>query len=86
MAAAGIVVLDPRGGDAALAEANGRFHVFIQGGAMANGRLWATNGALRMHDADFGRAMQPAGRGEGVECWCVEDAAMRGGETAGGRN
>jgi len=74
----GIIVLDPRDGDAALAEANGRFHIFIQGGAMADGMLCATNGALRMRNEDLAVICALLGAPDGTECWCVEDAAMAG--------
>ncbi len=74
-------MLDPRGGEAALAEANGRFHLFIQGGPVrADGQLAATNGALRMHNADLAALLRTLGPGQGVECWCIGDAALH--ETA----
>jgi hypothetical protein len=45
----GVIVLTPTAGDAALADANGRFHLLIQGGAAAPGqRLRPTNGSLRL--------------------------------------
>ena len=45
----GVIVLEGIGGDAALAEANGRFHVLIEGGKPAKGdALAATAGALRL--------------------------------------
>jgi hypothetical protein len=72
----GIIVLDPCGGEAALAEANGRFHFFIQGGATLDGLLCATGGALRMHDEDLQLLRAMLDETAGVECWCVEDAAM----------
>ena len=49
----GVIVLTPMAGDAALADANGRFCVVIQGGTLAPGRrLRPTNGALRLMDKD----------------------------------
>jgi len=49
----GVVVLTPAAGDAALADANGRFCIVIQGGTLAPGRrLRPTNGALRLTDKD----------------------------------
>jgi len=49
----GVIVLTPTGGDAALADANGRFHVLIQGGAPAHERrLRPTNGSLRLGNRD----------------------------------
>jgi hypothetical protein len=44
-----VVVLDPIDGEAALADANGRFQVLIHGGVEEpDGRLRVTNGALRL--------------------------------------
>lgn len=80
----GILVLDPCDGDAALAEANGRFHVFIQGGPLSDGRLCATNGALRMADDDLATLCQLLADAVGTECWCTEDAAQPVGEAAAG--
>jgi len=49
----GVIVLTPTAGDAALADANGRFCIVIQGGTLAQGRrLRPTNGALRLTDKD----------------------------------
>ena len=47
----GVIVLEGISGDAALAEANGRFHVLIEGGKPANAdTLAATAGALRLRN------------------------------------
>jgi hypothetical protein len=47
----GALVIEARTGDAALAEANGRFRFLVQGGATGNdGSLCATAGALRLED------------------------------------
>jgi len=80
----GLVVLEAVSGDAALAEANGRFHIFIQGGAPARGgRLGRTNGCLRMFDADLKkliariRAMRP------IVCECLVDPHFEGERTVG---
>ena len=45
------VVLEPVSGQAALADANGRFRLFIQGGG-DDGSLPATTGAVRLRDRD----------------------------------
>jgi hypothetical protein len=52
--AAGLVLLQPKQGDAALADANGRFGFFIQGGARSRNRLLrpTQDGSLRLSDRD----------------------------------
>ena len=69
----GVILMEPTRGDAALAEANGRFTIFIQGGsASKNERLRATNGALRLRDQDL-RTLMAALRGKSrIVCHCVE--------------
>jgi len=48
----GVVVLEAAGGEAALADANGRFRLFIQGGELSlDGRLRVTAGAMRLTNA-----------------------------------
>jgi hypothetical protein len=76
----GVLVLDPCDGNAALAEANGRFHLFIQGGEMSGGQLCATNGALRMADDELAVLCRLLADAVGTECWCTEDAALAAGE------
>jgi hypothetical protein len=50
----GAIVLLPLSGDAALADANGRFEILIHGGALSpDGRLRATSGHFRVADADL---------------------------------
>ena len=50
---AGVVVLEPRNGDAALADANGRFRFLIHGGkSAAGGGLRPTDGSLRLSNRD----------------------------------
>ena len=50
---AGVVVLEPRNGDAALADANGRFRFLIHGGKpAAGGGLRPTDGSLRLSNRD----------------------------------
>jgi hypothetical protein len=69
----GIVLLQPTSGDAALAEANGRFLLAIHGGrTAAQRRLRSTNGCIRMYDHDLslliGRLVWEAN----VTCECAE--------------
>ncbi|HKC62156.1 MAG TPA: hypothetical protein VKB86_00895, partial [Pyrinomonadaceae bacterium] len=84
----GIIVMEPTAGEAALAEANGRFTFFIQGGARAtNERLRATNGALRLHDEDHKELLTAVTGLTGLTCQCVqasaaEDAALIEGSPA----
>jgi len=50
----GVVVLDATSGDAALAEANGRFHTLIVGGEeTAKGELRSTAGSFRLSDRNL---------------------------------
>jgi len=73
----GVLVLTGSGGDAALAEANGRFHILLHGGGLgAGGRLCATNGALRMDDDKLKILLGLFAVHAGMECWCVEDRAL----------
>ena len=69
----GIVLLGARQGDAVLADANGRFGFFIQGGRLSrNGALRPTNGSLRLSDRDmraFLNVLRPLGE---IDCHCVE--------------
>jgi hypothetical protein len=49
----GVIVLEPKAGDAVLADAHGRFRFLIQGGAIGHDdRLRATSGALRIFNSD----------------------------------
>jgi len=70
---AGVILLLPLLGDAALADANGRHGFFIQGGARSrNRRLRPTqDGSLRLSDRDqqkFIKALQKAGD---INCHCL---------------
>jgi hypothetical protein len=69
---AGIVLLQPQSGDAILADANGRFGFFIQGGRLSRkGALRPTEGSLRLADRDL-RSLLSALRKLGpVDCACV---------------
>jgi hypothetical protein len=69
----GVIVMEPTKGDAALAEANGRFIFFIQGGATGgNDRLRATNGSLRLRDHDLRKLIASLRGLNAVVCSCVE--------------
>lgn len=74
----GILVLSGASGDAALAEASGRFHLFIQGGPLyKDGRLCSTNGALRMRNADLAALLALLKTTpQKVDCWCVNDSVI----------
>lgn len=68
----GVVVLQPTAGEAALADANGRFHLLIQGGRLGRGRrLRPTNGALRLANRDQKRLIDLLRRRRDVVCECV---------------
>ena len=68
----GVLVLEPMDGEAALADANGRFRLLIQGGSSGPGRLLRpTNGSLRLanrHMRVLIRAVSDLGA---IECHCV---------------
>jgi hypothetical protein len=69
--AAGIILLQPKAGDAALADANGRFGFFIQGGALSrDGRLRPTDGSLRLSNRHQRKLINVLRRGNGVDCQC----------------
>jgi hypothetical protein len=69
----GVIVLDALAGDAALAEANGRFHIFIQGGALGRGgRLRSTNGCLRLFDTDLKTLIARIKSMGAIVCECIE--------------
>jgi hypothetical protein len=77
----GIIVLEPTAGDAALAEANGRFTFFIQGGACSpEQRLRATNGALRLYDEDHKELLTTVTGLSGLTCQCVQTAQTENAE------
>ncbi len=73
-----VLVLQPAGGDAALADANGRFHTLIQGGKEGRGKkLLPTNGSLRLRDKDQKRLMLAMDADENIECE-VRTGAVKG--------
>lgn len=61
--AGGVVLLEPVLGPAALADAHGRFRLFIQGGA-GDERLHTTAGAVRLFDRDLSRLVALMRRAE----------------------
>lgn len=76
---AGIVLLQPRNGDAALADANGRFVFFIQGGDPSpDGGLRPTNGSLRLYNRDQKRLVSLLQRTQGSICVVVETTGLKG--------
>ena len=78
----GVIVLEPVSGEAALAEANGRFHFLIAGGPRAGtGELVSTAGSLRLAD-EHQRALSVALRkSANVRCEIRQraDLAVQGG-------
>ncbi len=72
----GIAVLTPAGGDAALADAAGRFEIWVHGGPPSRDcALRATNGALRLANSDQRRLMRAlADLRAGVSAECKESA------------
>jgi hypothetical protein len=81
-----VLVLQPVGGDAALADANGRFHTLIQGGKESRDkRLLPTNGSLRLRDKDQKKLLRALGLKTALECECeVRAGAARGKPVAEG--
>ncbi len=74
----GIVVLEGVSGDAALAEANGRFHVLIIGGKRsANGELRSTAGSLRLSDEGQKLLVSALRKLRDVGCEIDEDASVK---------
>jgi hypothetical protein len=69
----GVVVLEAVAGDAALAEANGRFHILLQGGRRAaNGGLRSSAGALRLANDDLHLLMAALKKADELSCEIVE--------------
>jgi len=67
----GVLVLRPAAGSAALADANGRFYLFIQGGrTSSHGRLRPTNGSLRLANRDQERLVRILRKCRDVMCEC----------------
>jgi len=75
--ACSLILMRATDGDAALAEANGRFHIAIQGGRLGrDGRLKATAGAFRISDAHMKCLIALLDGADQVICDCREDAAQ----------
>jgi hypothetical protein len=71
-----VIVLEGVSGDAATAEANGRFHFLIQGGkTSANDRLRATAGSLRLANDDLRSLVALLRKHEDATCSIDERAA-----------
>jgi len=78
---AGVLILEGVTGDAALADANGRFSFAIQGGELASsGQLRSTAGSLRMHNADLRTLIPAVTRTHASTCEIIE-VEGEGGET-----
>jgi hypothetical protein len=74
-AGTGAVLLEPASGQAALADAHGRFRLFIQGGGDDDEGLRATAGGVRIHDRDQQRLASLVRRASGrVLCEVVTTA------------
>jgi hypothetical protein len=70
---AGVILLEPVSGEAAIAEANGRYTFLIQGGAPGSHvRLRTTNGCIRMFDADLRELIDSLRGLTDVICTCTE--------------
>jgi GH24 family phage-related lysozyme (muramidase) len=79
-------VLKPAAGDAALADANGRFCIVIQGGRLGRGRrLRPTNGSLRLADKDQKRLVRALRKYHPCVCECVATAEPVTGRTVARR-
>jgi hypothetical protein len=78
----GVVVLEATGGDAALADANGRFRILIQAGQpSADGRLRATAGALRLSNEAQLQLLKAIEERGGSRCDVVVNDAVAFDET-----
>ncbi|HXC36328.1 MAG TPA: hypothetical protein VNV43_10665, partial [Candidatus Acidoferrales bacterium] len=79
---AGIILLQPVSGDAALADANGCFGFFIQGGALSRaGHLRPTDGSLRLANRDQRKLVTFLQSLEQIdcECWVTDGDLVRKG-------
>ena len=73
----GVIMIEAVAGDAALAEANGRYCVLIEGGAAgAGGTLRSTAGSLRLHDRDQATLLAALDGATGIICECIQDPAL----------
>jgi hypothetical protein len=77
----GVLVIEATAGDAALAEANGRYRLFIQGGAAApNGALRSTSGSLRLANGDLATLIAAVGEEKDVRVDVVAHEGMAPGD------
>jgi hypothetical protein len=75
----GAFILHAVSGDAALAEANGRFEILIHGGPLSpDGRLRATSGGMRIADDDLCVLAGIIGQCRGLTCECFQAATSSG--------
>jgi hypothetical protein len=74
----GIAVFDPCAGDAALAEAAGRFELWLHGGSFIEDKLSSTAGSLRVFDHDQQLLMRTLGRCGSIACSIMTDPAICG--------
>jgi hypothetical protein len=75
----GVIVIEAVAGDAALAEANGRYRLLIEGGEGGpGGTLRSTAGSLRLHDRDQATLLAALKETTGVVCECVQDLTLEG--------
>jgi hypothetical protein len=75
----GIIVLEPVGGDAAIAEANGRFHILICGGDLSrDGLLVSTSGGLRLSNPDMRALMRTLKKSPVTACEIRETKRIGG--------
>jgi hypothetical protein len=74
----GVAVLVGVSGDAALAEANGRFHILIVGGKLSSaGELRSTAGSLRLSDQDQRVLVTQLRKLHDVKCEIEEDVSLK---------
>jgi Bacterial toxin homologue of phage lysozyme, C-term len=74
----GVAIFDPCEGDAALAEAAGRFELWFHGGSPLSSRLLSTAGSIRLFDEDQQRLMRALGRCDAAVCVILSDQAVLG--------
>lgn len=75
----GVAVFDPCDGDAALAEAAGRFELWLHGGVpILSKRLLSTAGSLRLFDEDHLLLMRALSRIDSAHCIVSLDSSING--------
>jgi hypothetical protein len=74
----GVIVIEAVAGDAALAEANGRYRLLIEGGAAGvGGTLRSTAGSLRLYDHDQATLLAALDGATGIICECIQDPTLK---------